>query len=130
MQKFLTWGKNTFFCKIKSLYTINNLCVVIEINASYFPMVLGILIKASRKKYFSATHRNPPLRNNVDWWEALIKLPKEFCIGFCRPIALPWTTMTMFHNGVTSKTLEGGSKLENQKIYTSNFKLILLFHFI
>ena len=29
--------KNTFFCRIKSLYTINNLCVVIEIIASYFP---------------------------------------------------------------------------------------------
>ena len=37
--KFLNWGKNTFFCKIKSLYIINNLCVVIKIIASYFPMV-------------------------------------------------------------------------------------------
>ena len=26
--------KNTIFCKIKSFYTINNLCVVIEIIAS------------------------------------------------------------------------------------------------
>ena len=31
--KFLTWGKNTFFCKIKSLYTINNLCMEIELIA-------------------------------------------------------------------------------------------------
>ena len=32
-----------FFCKIKSLYTINNLCVVIEIIASYFPYGLKMM---------------------------------------------------------------------------------------
>ena len=31
---FLNWGKNTFICKIISVYTINNLCVVIEISAT------------------------------------------------------------------------------------------------
>ena len=30
-------------CKIKSLYTINNLCVVIEIIASYFPYGLKMM---------------------------------------------------------------------------------------
>ena len=32
-----------FFCKIKYLYTINNLCVVIEIIASYFPSGLKMM---------------------------------------------------------------------------------------
>ena len=35
--------KNTFFCQIKSIYTINNLCVVIEINASYFSYCLKMM---------------------------------------------------------------------------------------
>ena len=34
MQKFLYEEKYIFFCKIISLYTINNLCMVIEIYAS------------------------------------------------------------------------------------------------
>ena len=34
MQNFLHVKKKYIFCKIKSLYTINNLCVVIEIIAS------------------------------------------------------------------------------------------------
>ena len=34
MQNFLHEEKIHFFCKIKSLYTINNLCVLIEIIAS------------------------------------------------------------------------------------------------
>ena len=42
MQNFLHEGK-IHFCKIKSLYTINNLCVVIEIIASYFPYGLKIM---------------------------------------------------------------------------------------
>ena len=43
MQNFLHEEKNTFFCKIKYLHTINNLCVVIEIIASYFPYGLKIM---------------------------------------------------------------------------------------
>ena len=39
MQKFI----HTFFCKIKSLCTINNLCVVIEIIASSFPYGLKMM---------------------------------------------------------------------------------------
>ena len=35
--------KNTFFSKIKSLYNINNLCVVMEIIASYFPNGLKLM---------------------------------------------------------------------------------------
>ena len=35
--------KNTFFCKIKSLYTLNNLCVVIKIIASSFPYGLKMM---------------------------------------------------------------------------------------
>ena len=34
MQHFLHEEKNTFFCMIKPLYTINNLSVEIELNAS------------------------------------------------------------------------------------------------
>ena len=34
MQNFLHEEKIHFFCKNKSLYTINNLCVVMEIIAS------------------------------------------------------------------------------------------------
>ena len=43
MQNFLHEEKNTFFCKFYSLYTINNLCVVIEIIASYFPYGLKMM---------------------------------------------------------------------------------------
>ena len=43
MQNFLHEEKMHFFCKIKSLYTINNLCVVIEIIASYFNYALKIM---------------------------------------------------------------------------------------
>ena len=35
--------KKYFFCKIKSLYTINNLCVVIEIISSYFSYGLKMM---------------------------------------------------------------------------------------
>ena len=35
--------KCIFFCKIKSLYTIINLCVVIKIIASYFPYGLKMM---------------------------------------------------------------------------------------
>ena len=41
--KFLTERQNTFLCKIKSPYTINNLCVIIEIIASYFSYVLKMM---------------------------------------------------------------------------------------
>ena len=41
--KISNMGENTFFCKIKSLYTINNLCVVLEIIANYFPYGLKIM---------------------------------------------------------------------------------------
>ena len=37
--------KKYIFCKIKSLYTINNLCVVIEIIASYFPYGLKMMFR-------------------------------------------------------------------------------------
>ena len=43
MQNFLYEEKIHFFCKIKYLYTINNLCVVIEIIARYFPYGLKIM---------------------------------------------------------------------------------------
>ena len=43
MQNFLHEEKIDCFCKIKSLYTINNLCVVIEIIASYFPYGLKMM---------------------------------------------------------------------------------------
>ena len=41
--KILMWGKKTFFCKIKSLYTINNLSVVIEMIAVYFSYGLKMM---------------------------------------------------------------------------------------
>ena len=43
MQNFLHEKKNTFVCKIISLHTINNLCVVIKIIASYFPYGLKFM---------------------------------------------------------------------------------------
>ena len=43
MLNFLHEEKNTFPCKIKSIYTINNLCVVIEIIASSFPYGLKMM---------------------------------------------------------------------------------------
>ena len=43
MKNFLHGEEIFFFCKIKSLYTINNLCVVIEIIASYFPFSLKMM---------------------------------------------------------------------------------------
>ena len=42
-EKFLLWGKITFFSKIISLYNIDNLCVVIEIYASCFFLWLKIM---------------------------------------------------------------------------------------
>ena len=36
MQNFLHEEKVNFFCKIISIYTINNICVVIEIIATQF----------------------------------------------------------------------------------------------
>ena len=50
MQKFLHEEKMHFFCKIKSLYTINNLCVLIEIIASYFPNGLKIMSRYTLSK--------------------------------------------------------------------------------
>ena len=43
MQNVLHEEKNTFFCKIYLLYTINNLCVAMEIFASYFPNGLKMM---------------------------------------------------------------------------------------
>ena len=43
MQNFLHVEQIAFFCKIKSLYTIENLSVVMEIIASYFPCGLKIM---------------------------------------------------------------------------------------
>ena len=42
MQNFLH-VKKYIFCKIKSLYTINNLCVVIDIIANFHPYGLKIM---------------------------------------------------------------------------------------
>ena len=43
MQNFLHEEKIYIFLKIESLYTINNLCVVINIMASYFPNGLKMM---------------------------------------------------------------------------------------
>ena len=43
MQNFLNQEKNNFFCKIISLYIINNLCVVIKIYATFFPYGLRMM---------------------------------------------------------------------------------------
>ena len=94
---------------------------------------LGFLSKASHKKNFSATHQNPPLRNNIFGREALIKLSKEFCIGLRQPIALPRTTINMFYNVVTSKPLDRGVQNKIIKKKSKNmyykFKANTLFSF-
>ena len=41
--------KKKNICKNKSLYTINNLCVVIEIIASYFPYDLKMMSRNVQK---------------------------------------------------------------------------------
>ena len=45
MQNFLHEEKIPFFCKIKSLYDIDNLCVEIEFIASLFPYGLKMMSK-------------------------------------------------------------------------------------
>ena len=56
MQNF-SYKENTFICKIKSLYTINKLCVVIEIIANYFPYGLKMLSRNTEPQPDSASYK-------------------------------------------------------------------------
>ena len=60
MQNFLHEEKIHFFCKIKSLYIINNFCMVIEIIASYFPYGLKMMSRntLSEPQADSASYAN------------------------------------------------------------------------